>query len=224
MPSSSLFVCLIASLVLAALVPGASSSTLSFDVAPKSEECFRHHVLEGNQWPFLFEVIRGGLLDIKLRISGPSGAVLHERLAFFNRDDAENEDEMQATIDSAQSGSYQVCFDNTMSRWTGKVVQVTYLDDEEDNAAGAELDLANVDDLGPVVDSVIQIAEKLDVIAKKQHHMRTREQSHRDHQATLNSRVQYLAILECVTLVGLSVFQVKFIRNWFKETMHLGRV
>ena len=41
---------------------------------------------------------------------------------------------------------------------------------------------------------------------------------------TTNSRVQWLALLESVLLVSLTVFQIHYIRTWFSETSARGRV
>jgi len=42
--------------------------------------------------------------------------------------------------------------------------------------------------------------------------------------ATANGRVQWLAFAEAALAVGLSMFQLKYIRTWFKDTEKLGRV
>lgn len=41
-------------------------------------------------------------------------------------------------------------------------------------------EIARLEHLGPVVDSVIKISDDLDTIERLQHHMRVREQVHRD--------------------------------------------
>lgn len=89
-----------------------------------------------------------------------------------------NEAEGRVTFTAAHTGKYSVCFDNTMSRWTAKVVSFFVLND----AAGPDPKdtVAKLQDLGPTVDSVIKIADELDAIENLQHHMRVREQAHRD--------------------------------------------
>lgn len=78
--------------------------------------------------------------------------------------------------------------------------------------------------LGPMVDSVIEIANKLDDVEKYQHFMRVREQNHRDTSINTNSRVQWMAIIESVVLISLSILQLKYITAWFAETGKSGRV
>ena len=81
------------------------------------------------------------------------------------------------------TGMYSICFDNTMSRWTAKVVSFFVLNDAVKNPNDKD-SVAKLTDLGPTVDSVIKIADELDAIETIQHHMRVREQSHRDGQHT----------------------------------------
>ncbi len=41
---------------------------------------------------------------------------------------------------------------------------------------------------------------------------------------TTNARVQWLAILESVLLIGMTAFQLHYIYSWFKDTIKQGRV
>ncbi len=71
-----------------------------------------------------FEVIRGGLLDIQVRVLNPKGRAVYEKVAYFSRkSDADSESEGKVTITAATPGAHKICFDNTMSRWTAKVVR-----------------------------------------------------------------------------------------------------
>jgi hypothetical protein len=125
-----------------------------------------------------FEVARGGLLDVKLKITDPYGQSVIDKIAYFNKeDDAANEAEGRVSFSALHTGKYSICFDNTMSRWTAKVISFFVLNDA---AKDPKDSIAKLTDLGPVVDSVIKIADELDSIETLQHHMRVREQSHRD--------------------------------------------
>ena len=54
-------------------------------IPPKKESCFYEAVEANKQLQFQFEVMRGGLLDIQLRIKAPDGNSMYDKLAFFNR-------------------------------------------------------------------------------------------------------------------------------------------
>lgn len=150
-------------------------------IEPREEQCFYEDLTKDKNFRLEFEVVRGGLLDCKLKISDPSGGVIIEKIAYFNKeDDALNEAEGRVQFSASQSGRYTICFDNSMSRWTAKVVSFFVLNDAA--APDPKEAVAKLQDLGPTVDSVIKIADELDAIETIQHHMRVREQSHRDGQ------------------------------------------
>ena len=61
------------------------ASSLTFQIEPRLDQCFYEELQQGDTFTMEFEVVRGGLLDIRLRVSDPSGALLIEKMAFFNR-------------------------------------------------------------------------------------------------------------------------------------------
>jgi len=187
-------------------------SILTLQVEPKGRECFYEDVSEPSAYSLEFEVIRGGLLDIKLSVTDPTNRVLVEKMAFFNKqDDQQNEQEGQVTFSTNMGGTHQICFDNSMSRWTAKVVSFRMSTSKKD-------ELVKFEHLTPMVDSVIKISEELNSIETLQHHMRVREQSHRDASETINSRVQYLALFESAMLITISLIQVQLISKWFADS------
>jgi len=208
--------------LLLVLLPSAANyfgPILTLQVEPKARECFYEEVVGGQQFSMDFEVVRGGLLDIKLTILDPQNQVAFEKMSFFNRpDDALNEQEGRVLLPSTIMGVYQICFDNTMSRFTAKVVSFRI------NSGGKKEELVKFEHLTPMVDSVIKISEELNKIEHLQHHLRVREQSHRDASESTNARVQWMAIVESALLVSMSIFQLNYIRRWFAESDGKTRV
>lgn len=203
------------------------ASSLTFKVEPREEVCFYEDLSAGNQFAMEFEVVRGGLLDIRLKISDPSNHVLLEKLSFFNRqDEALNEAEGKVNLFPSQNGRHSICFDNTMSRWTPKVVSM-FIPHHTNGAVDRQAlqdDVAKLTDLGPMVDSIIAIADQLDAVEIQQHHTRVREQMHRDLATTTNDRVQMWSLVESVVLIGVTAWQLYYIRHWFKDAGKIGRV
>ena len=75
-----------------------------------------------------------------------------------------------------------------------------------------------------MVDSIIKIADTLDAIEQHQHHTRVREQQWRDEGDRTDDRVQWLSLVESVLLLGVTAAQLHYIRAWFKDAGHKGRV
>jgi hypothetical protein len=193
--------------------------TLTFEVEAKSRRCIFELVSEKDKEINVnFQVIRGGLLDIKVKVEDPDGVSVIERLAFFNKvEDVEKAREGEIILKDIKQGEYEICFDNMMSRWTPKVVTVYthhVYDIHEDLHDG----LAKLTDLGNTVDSVIAVADKLDEVEKIQKQARLRETRHRDFLEMNNARVAWIPILESVVMIIVSVFQLFYIRNMFSDT------
>jgi len=194
------------------------SGDLSFQIEPKSRECFFEDLEKDGRFGMEFEVVRGGLLDIKLVVLDPSNQVIYERMAFFNKPDhSTNRQEGYYQFSAERPGSYQICFDNTMSRWTAKVISVRV-------HAGVKDEPIKYEHLTPVVDSVVKVADELASIEQLQHLMRIRERSHRDASEATNARVQWMSLIESILLISMSVFQLFYIRKWFSDSEKRGRV
>ena len=128
---------------------------------------------------------------------------------------------------ASMTGRYSLCFDNSMSRWTAKVVSLFIPHGGASAAASASAAAASatkLQDLGPMVDSIIKIADTLDAIEQHQHHQRVREQQWRDQGDVTDDRVQWLSLVESVLLIGVTAAQLQYIRAWFRETGQKGRV
>jgi len=193
---------------------------LTFQVEPKTEECVYEKMAATEEFNMQFEVVRGGLLDIKLRINDPNDQIVNEKMAFFNK--PENAvDAGTVKFVSAIAGVHKICFDNTMSRWTAKVVSFIIKPKED---ATTKPKLATTEHLGTLVDSVIKVADQLSNIEQLQHVHRVIAQSERDRAEKRNSRVMWLSILESFILVSISVFQLRYIKQWFSDKNMPGRV
>eukprot|EP00808_Paulinella_micropora_P025292 g2662.t1 len=192
---------------------------LTFKVKPQSKDCFYEDLEALKSFVLEFEVLRGGLLDIRLIISDPNSRNIKNDLVFFNnRDDVVNARNSRVEFQAQTTGTHEICFDNTMSRWTAKDVTfrvVTSEKKDQDN-------LATLSSLGPMVDSVINLDEEMDKLEKLQHYHRVHEQNHRDAIEATNARVQWLSIIEAVVLISLSALQLRFIRQWFKDGQRVG--
>jgi p24 family protein beta-1 len=137
-------------------------------------------------------------------------------MVYFNREnDREVEAEGRLSFAAITSGEHRICFDNTMSRWTAKVVSMHI---PQENVEKAHENIAKLEHLGPVVDSIIKIADDLDEVTRTQHHMAVRERSHQDTQLSTNSRVHWMAAIESCVLIGMSLFQLSYVRNWLSKT------
>lgn len=190
------------------------SASLTFQVEPKSQECFMQPAQRGDRIEFDFEVTRGGLLDIKVRVMDPHDQPLHDALVFFNRREGQPEESGKVNVEANTNGEFKICFDNRMSRWTAKVVTFSMGGNFGVKDRGHE-EIAKLEHLSPVVDSVLKIEEELTQIDKTQRHLRVLATIHSRDSASANSWMQYVAMGESALLILASIVQYRCIRNWF---------
>lgn len=159
-----------------------------------------------------FQVASGGFLDVDVTIYGPSNNVIHQ---------VERESEGKFTFTAEKKGFYKFCFSNMMSTLTPKTVSFNI-------NVGDLMDpnLAKLEHLDPIERSIMRLSEGLAQIQTEQKHLRMRERSHRDCMIFFysnfivveltNSRVVWWSMFEVFVLVGMSVWQVFYLRRFFE--------
>jgi len=198
-----------------------AGESIMLQVEPGAEECFHEDVAADrpDHFTVIFTVTRGGKLDIKLVITGPAGNVIHHELYYF---DESREDFLGTyTFEAREPGTYNICFDNKMSRYTAKVISFTVtssneqLNDEDSLASRANL--ARKGDLDPIEWGVARINNGLLKVEQEQSHYRIREQVHRDLADKTSGQLFFFSALEIFVLCFLSGAQIFYLRRWFNK-------
>eukprot|EP01108_Squamamoeba_japonica_P004109 TRINITY_DN32_c0_g1_i2.p2 TRINITY_DN32_c0_g1~~TRINITY_DN32_c0_g1_i2.p2 ORF type:complete len:216 (-),score=59.53 TRINITY_DN32_c0_g1_i2:36-683(-) len=203
--------------VLVALVSLVQASELTFQIEPKKTLCL-YEDLSG-QATASWEVVRGGLLDVNIAITGPNGESHFNELYFEGRGTPGYK-----TFTAQTSGRHSFCFDNEMSRWTPKVVTFELKQDNKpapvetkaDLPPGAE-NLAKQEHITPLQESISKISGALSRIESEQSYYRKREHRHRNTAEQTCERVQWWSIYETSAIVLISVLQVFVLRRWFDK-------
>ncbi len=122
------------------------------------------------------------------------------------------------------SGVFRICLDNTMSRWTSKVVSLHVIIGEPgaDPSQPATVPeaahaVAQVEHLTKAEMSIAKLSALVEKCAEQQDYLRVREWRARGTAESNNSRVVWWAIVESALLVGVSVTQLVLIRKWFSD-------
>lgn len=103
----------------------------------------------------------------------------------YLREDTKNDAEGHVKFSVGQPGTYALCFDNSLSRWTAKTISffIPDIKGSKSQLAGpghASEEMATLEHLSPFVESVVHLSDELDAVERVQHHMRVRESIHRD--------------------------------------------
>ncbi|EGG14955.1 emp24/gp25L/p24 family protein [Cavenderia fasciculata] len=197
---------IVSSLLVACIVLACFSSTsdaLTQQIEPKSQECYFEFIESGKTSLILYQVIRGGLLDIDFRLFDPRGNTLVSRLHF------DTTMKGRQTFTAAESGAYKLCFNNEMSRFTPKVVTFTWTLEDSDK------DFVKSDTLNPMEQSIHKIERTLQSISVEQKKLRYREQTNRDTSENTNGRVIWYSIIQVFVLISMGIGQIWYLRRWF---------
>ena len=196
--------------------------SLNFQVEPKSEDCLYQDIEVSSKVKTNVLVTRGGKLDIKYRVTGPDNIVLHEKMVFSNVNDETGQvthNIMKKHFDfvAHQSGEYAFCFNNQMSRWTAKVVDMEFIVEPNTDTDGAIADAepGKPSPVGGMEKRVAYLDRMLDKVINAQIYHRKREEANRDTAESNNSRVMWFSLLEACVLVGASAMQLYVVRTWF---------
>lgn len=142
----------------------------------------------------------------------------------------EGKDGNEKPFHTNSAGTYQICLDNTMSKFTAKVVSLevdgscshaawTTLDGTTAPAAQQKApdDLVTKDDLTPVERSVERIERTLKNIADLQHSYRWHEIRSRSTAESTCERVLWYSLLVIAMAVVMTVGQVFILKYWFRR-------
>mmetsp|Transcript_2711 Transcript_2711/g.3940 ORF Transcript_2711/g.3940 Transcript_2711/m.3940 type:complete len:207 (-) Transcript_2711:577-1197(-) len=190
--------------VLSALMCGQSEG-FTFQVDAHKEECFIQQVKQQTSVGVRFQVTSGGFLDVDVKITGPDSIIIYA---------GERENEGKYSFVAHTTGPYTFCFSNKMSTLTPKVVSFQ-LNLGAENAAKNP---ATKENLTPLENSILQLADGLRAVQDEQNYMKLREQVHRDTSESNNSRVVWWTLFEAMWIVSIGVWQLYTLRRLFSTT------
>jgi len=198
-------------LVMAAFFCSCSWAILSFQVEPKSSDCFHADLKSGQQVKITFWISRGGLLDIDLRVNGPYNEQIYSGMQF---------ETSQFEFMSRTPGPHSICFNNEMSRWTAKFVEFEIeIDGKKEfysDKKSQQEEFLTPGVLTPVEHSLGEIDRALETIRVDLMYLRGRESAHRDTAESTNERVLWYSVIESLVLVTISLGQVYYLRKFFE--------
>jgi p24 family protein beta-1 len=196
-----------------------SVSGLTLQVEPRTSECFYIDALKGDILNIFFDVTRGGLLDIRFTLE-----FYGQYLRNYLYKPGEEEGHFETT--APKDGTYQICFDNTMSRWTAKVVTFDIFIGESHeyrkNINSPDkvkvTDLLIAEDLKVLEYEADRLQREFEKAMRLQKYLQNSEKLHREVTNTSNTRSFYLALMEALILLSISLIQIFLVRRMFKGT------
>lgn len=127
--------------------------------------------------------------------------------------------EKRVVFTSLADAAFDVCFENVLSG--GKTNKYLSRDVELDVDIGADAKdwaaIQSSEKLKPVETELRRVEEMVGEMVKEMEYLRTREQKLRDTNESTNTRVKYFGIGTTWLLVGLWVWQILYLRAYFRS-------
>lgn len=119
---------------------------------------------------------------------------------------------------SHHSAAFDVCFTNTLdNKWSRHEVSREVELDIESGAAARDWNaVQTAEKLKPVEIELRKIEELTKEIVLELQYLKTREERMRDTNESTNSRVKWFSMIVVASLVGLGVWQIQYLRHYFK--------
>ncbi|OZJ06286.1 hypothetical protein BZG36_00814 [Bifiguratus adelaidae] len=147
-----------------------------------------------------FQVSKGGNLDIDAWVMDPADIIIKS----FAR---ESSGSQHLTAD--KDGRYTYCFSNQMGSAGEKTISF--------NAHGQRHVVTNdADHIDPLERVIRDLAEAISDVKDEQEFIVVRERQHRNTAESTNARVKWWSLLQLAMLAGICLFQVFYLRQFFK--------
>uniref|UniRef100_K3WH93 GOLD domain-containing protein n=1 Tax=Globisporangium ultimum (strain ATCC 200006 / CBS 805.95 / DAOM BR144) TaxID=431595 RepID=K3WH93_GLOUD len=202
--TKSLLALLLVSLALMA------ASAVQFDVRRRSEKCLSDEVAHGSLVVIHYNIIGGrkGKSGVSLTIVDP----LHKYLKQDSDIDTTSDDLHKFSFHAGTGGSHSVCFYNT----NDNAVRIQ-LDFKHGVEAKDYTEVAKREHLMPVEKELRKMEDTVDEIHREMLYMREREAAMRNTNESTNSRVLWFSFFSIVVLLGMGVWQVLYLKKFFKS-------
>lgn len=191
-------------------------SEFTFLLPAGRSECFFQTTARNGSLEVEYQILAGAGMDVDFTILSPHG---YQLVSEFRRSDGVH------TVEPTEDGDYQICFDNTFSRFSEKMVFFEVILD------GFAADEGGDDEL-PVVDEAENLLEyKLEDIKESMDSVHRRLERSRQMQAALRAhesrdrhllednlwRVSFWSSVSLVIMMAVALTQVYTVRRLFDD-------
>lgn len=139
--------------------------------------------------------------DIQLRVYNPVNDLIFSKSGVSSS---------KFAIPVSNGGEHQFCFTNT-----GNMDKTIMIEVESSMNKKQLEDIAKKEHLKPLEIELRNIETMVNEFLKNLDYMKTREEAMRDTNESTNARVMWMSVLSMITLVGLGIWQLVFLKNFF---------
>ncbi|KPP72578.1 Transmembrane emp24 domain-containing protein 1-like [Scleropages formosus] len=191
-------------------------SEFTFLLPAGRRECFYQTAAKNGSMEVEYQVIAGAGMDVDFTITSPHGYML---ISEFRKSDGIH------TVEPTEDGDYQVCFDNTFSRFSEKMVffevilegQAGDTSEEDDWAAMAEPESLLEYKLENIRESIESVHRRLERSRQMQTMLRAFEARDRNLLEDNLWRVSFWSCINMLVMLGVAFTQVYTVRRLFDD-------
>lgn len=200
-----------ATLILVLLLCAASSHAVQFDVRNWAEKCLSDEIAHGSLVVVHYNVLSGvrGQSDVSLVVTDPQ----HKFLKQDANIDTSSDEVHRFSFTAGASGIYTVCFVNSHSDKTARVL----LELKHGVEAKDYSEVAKREHLMPVEKELRKMEDTVEEIHREMLYLQAREAAMRNTNESTNARVLWFSFLSILVLVGMGVWQVLHLKRFFRS-------
>ncbi|KAJ8373211.1 hypothetical protein AAFF_G00270440 [Aldrovandia affinis] len=188
----------------------------TFLLPPGRIECFYQTTTKNGTMEVEYQVIGGAGMDVDFTIFSPQG---HQLSSDFRRSDGIH------TVEPTEDGDYRICFDNSFSRVSEKMVFFEVILEGHAGDAGGDDEWASMVEpesmLGYKLEDIKESVESVHVRLERSRQMQTvlRAFEARDRNLLEDNlwRVSFWSCLSLLVMLGVAVTQVYTVRSLFND-------
>lgn len=195
---------------------GQKDTEFTFLLPPGATECFFQTATKNGSLEVEYQVIAGSGLDVGFTLISPHG---YRLVSDFRKSDGIH------TVDSTEEGDYRICFDNSFSRISEKMVYVEVIvdgpeeedEDDEDWAALAEPEDSLEYKLEDIRDTMDAVHKNLERSRQLQTTLRAFEARDRYLLEDNLWRVSFWSSVSLLVMVSVALTQIYTLRRLFSD-------
>ncbi|CAJ0922964.1 unnamed protein product, partial [Mesorhabditis belari] len=196
-------------IILVAAVVLQCAYAIRFNVPPNGKQCLKEEIHKNIVVTGEYEVTEGVGYSQSIHVTDTRGHTLYKRENFHDV-------KGKFAFTTEEYDIFEICVSNhAPQNQVGEKREVSLIMKHGVEAKNYE-ELAKAEKLKPLEVELRRLEDLSDAIVKDFAFMRQREEEMRNTNESTNSRVLYLSIFSMLCLLGLAMWQVLFLRNYFK--------
>jgi emp24/gp25L/p24 family/GOLD len=186
-----------------------TTNSYSIDIEPEDKQCFIVTAAVGVSITGSFEVISPNPKPLVVTLTG-SDEYIHYTSKYDGKGEDKDYSEGSFSLESKNSGDYVLCLSNGENGNSDGEIKTVAFNFRATDANQQDYEYSGIQS------ELLALKEGLDFLKDHQSYMNQREDVHKETLESINMKIFCWTILEAVILLGMSIWQITYIRNFFE--------